>query len=634
MWTRAYTALSGLYLGAVSDPIIKSSFEALLGSQSIGEQLARKPDRTLQLTGKEWFYYAARYGQNIPGGEDFALADLEGSPATASLYMQLGDLYLERGEFAKAQAEYDSSLELQPTSGDALRKTALAIYGQGRRDQALEAWRRALQSSQVNLPALLQDLVLSKQIEPLRADLDKAIRAHLRRSGGFEAASLLQPLASDTKWMLDLATSAPEPEQILESLFDADWITVPQREAILAAGVQIADRRVQASLGDLREQALQLASRWHLEQARDWLARREFAKARAAWAAADDAMRARRSDEYEELSIRIAAAEGRFEVPANAPFDLLLRVAAMLEESKDADALLEYAYQREVDNQRISAPVLLGLAKIRLQQARIPDALVLLRRMNDAVGEPFSTTALAADLLLQQNRPQEASEFVDALVKARPWDTRARLLQARTGAMPQVLKSIAESNDVPYEIRCEAALALRQMKAAPLQSAVEELNLLSSQSVVTEAQASASAYTFPLRRLAATQTQDANVKFRLQAAALAIRPSDTDVRRDLFRAAIQSRRFVSATSLVATDGASIDDLKLLVDAYLRQGRNDEAVETARRLTQLRATGGRRLLEIARGAQELQHANEQRMPVIHENYDQNNVVRPKLAGGAR
>ena len=194
--------------------------------------------------------------------------------------------------------------------------------------------------------------------------------------------------------------------------------------------------------------------------------------------------------------------------------------------------------------------------------------------------------------------------------------------------------SIAESNDVPYEIRCEAALALRQMKAAPLQSAVEELNLLSSQSVVTEAQASASAYTFPLRRLAATQTQDANVKFRLQAAALAIRPSDTDVRRDLFRAAIQSRRFVSATSLVATDGASIDDLKLLVDAYLRQGRNDEAVETARRLTQLRATGGRRLLEIARGAQELQHANEQRMPVIHENYDQNNVVRPKLAGGAR
>jgi tetratricopeptide (TPR) repeat protein len=630
-----------VYLGAGNDPQVKSAFEGLLGSQSIGEQLARKPDRAQQLTGKDWFYYAARYGQNVMGGEEYNLADLEGSPATASLYLQLGDVYLERGEYAKAQAEFDYALELQPGLGDAARKSALAIYGQGRRDEALAAWRRALQSEQVNVAALLRDLALTRQLEPLRPELDRAIRAHLRRSGGYEAANLLQPIAADRKWMLELATSTQDPEQILESLFDADWLNPDQREAVLAAVVQTADRKVQSSLGDSREQALQSASRWHLEQAREWLARREFAKAREAWNAADEATRNRRPDEYEELSIRIAAAEGRFEPlmeryrknPDSAPsLEMLQRVASMLEEPKDAVALLEYAYQREIGQQRISAAVLLGLAKIRLRQDRVPEAVALLKRMNDSVGEPFSTTALAAGLLLDQNRAQEAREFTDALVKASPWDPGAKLLHARTtpDQAAAVLKSIAESGDVPYELRCEAALAMRRSKAPALQTPVEELNLLSSQAAVTEQQASASPYTLALRRLAASQSQDVNVKYRLGTGALAIRPYDVEIRRDVFRAAMQSRRFASASGILSLDQANIADLRMLTDAYLRQGRNNEAVEAAQRLLQMRASGARRLVEIARGAQQLESLNEQRMPVFHENYDQSIVVRPKLA----
>jgi len=639
VWTRAYTALAGVYLGAGKDPQVKSAFEGLLGSQSIGEQLARKPDRTLQLTGKEWFYYAGRFGQNVPGGEDYALADLEGSPATASLYMQLGDVYVDKGEYAKAQAEFDYALELQPKSAEAMRKIALTIYAQGRREEALAGWRRAMQAEQANLPALLQDLALAKQLDALRPELDRAIRAHLRRSGGYEAATLLQPLTGDRKWLLELATSTPDPEQILESLFDAEWLTPAQREAVLDAAVNAADRKVQASLGEFRSQALQSASRWHLEQSREWLARKEFVKSRAALAAADEPMRAQRPDEYEELAIRIAAAEGKFEPlmdrfrsnPESAPsLETMQRVAGMLEEQKDANALLEYAYQRELDRQRPSAGVLLGLAKIRLQQNQVPEALALLKRMNDSIGEPFSTTLLAANLLLEQNRPQEAREYIDSSIKAEPWNAAARWLSARVSGSTDGLKAIAESNDVPYETRVSAALAIRQLKGAVLQTNVEELNLLSSQANVTEQQASASGYTFALRRLGASQSQDANVKFRLQTGALAIRPSDTETKGDVFRAAILSRRYASATNFLDREEASIADLKQLTDAYLRQGRNDEAVEAAQKLIRMRATGAKRLLEVARGSQELQRLNQQRMPVFQENYDQAHMVQPKLA----
>jgi Flp pilus assembly protein TadD len=639
VWTRAYTALAGVYLGAAKDPQVKSAFEGLLGSQSIGEQLARKPDRTLQLTGKEWFYYAGRYGQNVPGAEDYALADLEGSPATAALYMQLGDVYLEKSEYAKAQAEFDSVLELQPKSAEAMRKLALTIYAQGRREEALAAWRRAMQSDQADLPALLQDLALARQIEALRPELDQAIRNRLRRNGGYEAAALLQPIAADLQWLLELATSAPDPEQILESLFDADWLTPAQREAVLEAAVNAAGRKVQSSLGELRGQAVQSASRWHLEQSREWLTRREFAKAHASLDRADNSMRLARADEYEELGIRIAAAEGKFEPlmdryrnnPESAPsLETMQRVAGTLEEQKDSNTLLEYAYQRELDQQRPSAAVLLGLAKIRLQRNQVSEALPLLKRMNDSIGEPFSTTALAADLLLEQNRPQEAREYIDSLMKAKPWNAEARLLAARGAGSSEAMKAIAESSDVPYATRVEAALAIRQRKGPALQTNVDELNLLSAQPAVTEAQASASPYTFALRRLAAAQTQDANARFRLQVAALAIRPSDAETRRDVFRAAMESRRFAAAANFIERETASIADLKLLTDAYLRQGRNDEAVEAASRLMQLRATGARRLLELARGAQELQRLNEQRMPVFQENYDQVHIVQPRLA----
>jgi uncharacterized protein HemY len=307
----------------------------------------------------------------------------------------------------------------------------------------------------------------------------------------------------------------------------------------------------------------------------------------------------------------------------------LERVAAVLE-PKNATAVLEFAYGRELSNHRYSAAVFLGMAKIRLQQGNVAEAQSLLRRMNYVVGEPFSVTDLAGDLLLSQGKASEAREFIDALAKAKPWDPKARVLQARVAASAQGLKEIAESNDMPYAIRCEAALAVRQMKGPVLQTAVDELNLLSTQAAVTEQQASASPYTIELRKLAATQTNDQNVKYRLQTGALAMRPSDLKTRREVFRAAIASRRFQAATNVINDSQAEGNDLALLTDAYLRLGRNQEAEASARSMLESGSPGARRLLELARNAAQLQMLNEQRMPVFQENYDQDRIVMPKLA----
>ncbi len=635
LWTNAYTALAGVYIGASKDPAVQRAFESILGTQSIGEQLARKADRNLQLTGRDWFYYAARFGENIPSATgDFIAADLESAPGNTNLYIQLGDYYLERGEYAKAKTEYEYALQLNPQLADVTRKVALTLFAAGQREEALAAWRQALANERVNLASLLADAAAAKTIEALRPEIDQAARRRLRYSGSYEADTILQPLAAvDFNWVLDLANAAQEPSDVLSALFYANWLTPQQSDAVLNAAVAASDRKARATLGESREMALVAAARWRVEEVRGRLDRGDFAGASAILKSLTPDVRARQNIRFDEFAIRAASGEGKLDPRAmeDVPLETLERVAASLD-SKAAAPILEFAYRRELDHHNYSAAAFLGLAKIRIEQNSIAEAVELLRRMNYVVGEPFSVTELAGDLLLAQNRPQEAREFLEMFAKAKPWDPKARLQLARVTNAEAGMRAVAESSDAPYAIRCEAALALRQLKANPLQIAGEtELNLLSSQTAITEQQANtASPNAFELRKLAASQSKDANVRYRLLTAALAIRPDEHQIRREAFRAAIQTRRFTSATSLLDSNAAETEDQKLLADAYLRLGRNDEATSVAQQLLDAGASGARRLLELARNALDLEHMNQQRMPVFQQNYDQDRVVRPKLA----
>src|SRR5260370_19336501 len=64
VWTRAYTSLTGLYF-ANPTPQVNAAFKDLLGSGTIGERIGKPVDRNLQLAGEGWFYYGARYCEDL-----------------------------------------------------------------------------------------------------------------------------------------------------------------------------------------------------------------------------------------------------------------------------------------------------------------------------------------------------------------------------------------------------------------------------------------------------------------------------------------------------------------------------------------------------------------------------------------
>ena len=634
VWTSAYTALSSVYLGLPDE----AAFRNVLGTASIGEQLAAKPNRQTQLTGKDWFYYAARFGQNVATAEgDYAAAELEEAPSRAQNYLDLGELYLERGEAGKAATEFAYALELQPKSFAALRKMAAARFALNQRDEALRIWKELLAAPEGPIADVLGDIATAGVAQSLRGEIDTAVRAYFATRGGYQLSAILRPLANDPVWLMDIVRSAPQPGEVAGSLLNADWLTQAQKDTLLETTAQAAVQRVEANVGEVRTQAASSAARLQAEWIASLIRRKDFARAASVLNALPDDVRANQQPRFDQYRAQLAAINGNFHDLDGESAESLEYTATLLDRPT-ASKLLEYLYLREIAaNRATTAAMYLGLAGIRIEQNRNSEAIDLLRRMNNRIGEPFETTALAADLLLSHNQPEAAREFVDALAKARPWDAKARLLAARTASSAGDLKSLAESSQAPYAIRTEAALALRRMKFPPLAIAGEtELNLLSSQQSVSEQQAAASPYTIALRRFVAAMPAgiDANARFRLLAGVLAQTPDDVTTRREVFRAATAANRFQAAVSLVERHQIeTAADRRRLADAYLRLGRNDEALDVA-----MEIEGETRLVTLARRAVELQRINEQRMPVFHENYEQSSIVRPKLtqlvAGGAQ
>jgi cellulose synthase operon protein C len=62
VWSKAYRALTGLYLADRSSAV-NSAFLTALGDGTIGERLGKPVDRERQLAGNTWFYYGSRYGE-------------------------------------------------------------------------------------------------------------------------------------------------------------------------------------------------------------------------------------------------------------------------------------------------------------------------------------------------------------------------------------------------------------------------------------------------------------------------------------------------------------------------------------------------------------------------------------------
>ncbi len=603
VWTRAYTALVGLYFRDTS-PEVDGAFRAALGQDTIGQSLGKPVDRTQQLAGDIWFYYGGRYGEYLgsitrkENAEDYLPSGIEQTPGRAAAYETLVEYYNDAGELARAIADYDHALELNAERADIHDKLALIYWKQNDRAQARTHWGRALtilkrQVDRRQVPesfwrdfgAVVDHLGSRKIFGDFRSDVDVLLRSYMRKNGTWRNTALLRDAykalhddAAGVAWLLDLASVAPNPPAVVAEFADDRWIPQAQKEPIYRRMLQYRSEQLSRAQGMERDYARQDYLGWYQRWLQLLLDTRQYDRARTEL----EAIRREAGAEQRFLSIQLFldAAQNRLDAtldhyradPDHAPsLEALSSVAAELQTKKDkasARKILEYVFTMQIHEHSLTAANLLGLAEIRLDSGDLKGALELLHRATLVVGKPFENLDAAASLLLKTGHPAEAVEFLDSLIKAEPWNTAARvkLAQARLKAGQDVpaaraaLLAIARSPmDVPYAVRLDAAAV------APMAERIwgsNELRLIGSGVPISSADAN-HPFFYEARLKAAAQTPSPALRIQLLRAALEDFPDRDPARVPLFRAAMAAG---DARLGIAALGSRLFDLSARVSA--------------------------------------------------------------------
>ncbi len=580
VWRKCYTALVGLYL-AEETPEVHDSFIGALGDQTIAERLAKPIDRSQQLAGDTWFYYGSRYGEYLGvtrqgDPEDFLPAILEQSPGTVSAYVTVADYYADRGEALRAISDYEHALDLAPGRADVRDRLALANYQQGSRAAALAQWKQVFtvltkQVDSVRVPesfwtdfARTCDHLRTRRLfAELKPDADALLRAYLRRNGNYRSNALLHSAYTAvgdqdpaTTWLLDLASTAHDPTAVLADVVNAPWIPLKSRAPIYQRILEARQEEVVKAEGLEKESAMEELRSWQVRWIKYLVATRQYTPAGDAIASLPKETRNAEAAALVPLDLHVAAQLGTLETKIaayrsdalHALDSSVLRVAAReLFEAGDkqsARKILEFVFAREIDEHKLVAANFLGLAEIRIAAGDTAGALELLRRLVVVVGNPFENLDPAAALLEKTGHDREAVEFLQQLVKSAPWEPRYRLRLAKAnlaagkdaGAEQDVLVTIASGEEVPYNLRTQAAVALRESNHADLHS--QELNLLAGSNHAIPAAAADQPFFYEARLTAAKKASDLRLKVQLLGNALADAPLRDDARLPLFQAAV------------------------------------------------------------------------------------------------
>jgi predicted Zn-dependent protease len=579
VWSRAYGALTGLYF-AEPTAEVNNAFLAALGDNKIAERIGKPVDRNAQLAGDIWFYYGSRYGeyqsvtkQGTP--EDYLPAPLEQSPATAAGYLALADYYAEGGDTHSAISDYSHTLELTPGRADVLDRLALAYSKQGARAEALAQWRLALstltrqidtarvpESFWTDFAHICDHLRARRLFSPLKGDTDTLLRAYLHRNGNYRSNAPLsgaflaagEPAAA-TSWLLDLASAAPDPTQVLADVADAPWIPVAQRAPIYQRILENKQNALSRAEGFQKESGQEELRLWQVRWLNYLIQTKQFTQAADYLTALPFETQHSRAASLVPYELQAAAHLGTLDAKiagyradaSSAPSPEVLRAAArQLFEAGDkqsARQLIEFVFAREIENHRLVASNFLGLAEIRIAAGDTPGAIELLRRLVVVVGNPYENLDPAAALLEKTGHPAEAVEFLDQLEKSAPWEAsyhvrlaKARLAAKDANASTDALAKIASSTEAAYSVRVEAATALSGAPdAGDLGSA--ELKLLSARLRSISTAAADRAFFYDARLKAAENVADAHAKMQLLSKALADTPARGDARIPLFKAA-------------------------------------------------------------------------------------------------
>jgi cellulose synthase operon protein C len=529
-------------------------------------------------------------------------------------------------------------------------------------------------------------------VAELRPDMESAVNGYVRRNGVYRVHSILRgvhvalPPGERGSWLLRAAGEAPEPMQLLSSLINAAWVPEPQREPLFVRMLELKQAEFEKADGIAKQYAGEDLRSWQFLWMRQLIKLKNYTRAHAVLESVRaDAEPGSWDHAIIPAELLIAAQSGagvqglldRYRSAQTKPASEHLRAAArQLEELGNKDSakrVMEFVYTQEIDSRAFSAGNFLGLAEIELQKEEFATANDLLRRMTLIVGAPFEHHGAAAILLSKYGRHAEAAGFWNELSSAVPWQMQHRtaLAKARLAAgnaeenAREEMATVAGSTANPYALRAVAAEAMASSQSA-MQLGSRELEILARQEPVNPSEAD-QPYFYAARLKAASQTQADSAIVKLLRGALEDRPRRSDARVQLFRAALAFKRTGFALSVlqpfmsgyagrgelpdgVTEDEASADYAgerlaslplkerpviaKQVGLAYRQLDRKQQALEYLRLSLRTDKDAVRRkdtVKQIERVKADIRResANQQRRPHVQEEFEQPNVVRPKL-----
>jgi hypothetical protein len=367
--------------------------------------------------------------------------------------------------------------------------------------------------------------------------------------------------------------------------------------------------------------------------------------------------------------------------PSSAPASSDLQYAVRLLSEPSKRMVMRFVYESALAARVLTAPNFLGLAAIDIDEGDVPSAVSLLKRLTLISSNLYADTDSAASLLESQHKYTEAIQFLQPLAQSSPWSgsLRIRLAAAMLAANAQApqalatLAAVAADPKATYAERLAAAKELKGHGAASANLGSAELNLLARDNCPTEEEAS-KPFFIQARSSAAACVTDKNARARLLLTAIGASPNDTELRLKYVSAAFeasQNARALIAAEPILQDGSfygqryshGYDSFEN--DGYYGQNRipllttlkpeeankltwfaihaREKRHEAGEALTLLRSaltseqnSMRRHALEEEQKRLETEAArdaeNEARAPQIHDELEQDRIVRPRLLLG--
>ncbi len=534
---------------------------------------------------------------------------------------------------------------------------------------------------------VLGDVAAHNQYASINEPVDAMLRIYIARNGEYRVEPLLEAgyhaHGDSMDWLLAITTAASDPSYILRTIREESWIVKKQKSQLLEHILELERRKAQAHPDE---------SSWGVDEIESSLIdtlldEKRFGEVHAELARIPGEKL--KSTPWLESNLRLAEAEHLLpqliaqwkKEPETAPESRELQSSVRLLNEQSTRMVMRFVYERALDARELTAPNFLGLAAIDLDEGDVTGAISLLKRLTLISGNPYGDTDSAASLLESKHKYTEAIQFLQPLTQSSPWEAslKVRLAVAMLAANTQApqalatLTAVASDPRAAYAERLAAARAMKGHGAANPATGSAELNLLARDGCPSEDEAG-KPFFIQARMDAAACMQDKNARERLLLAAMAASPSDSALRLQYVSAAFeagQNARALVASEPILENGSfygqrysqgydsfenqgyygqnkipSLTTLKpeeankltwFAIHAHVKRHEADVAMALLRgAVNEERDSTRRRALEEEQKRLETEAArvaeNEARAPRIHNELEQDRLVRPRVLPG--